>query len=79
MQDPERNQMSSRISVREAAEILGVSPQFVRIGLQNNRLPIGAAVKMSSIWTYHISEVKLADYSGANVKEELEKIRNAAV
>lgn len=67
--------MSDRILATEAADILGVSPQYVRIALQDNRLPIGSAVKMSSKWTYHISEKLLADYTGLNIKEELEKIR----
>lgn len=51
-----------RITVDEAAKVLGVSKQFVRIGLQRGQLPIGTAVKMSSVWTYYISEDKLNDY-----------------
>ena len=54
----------SRISVSEAAKLLGVSPQFIRIGMQRGTLPIGAAVKMSSRWTYHISEARLREYVG---------------
>ena len=50
------------MNVREAAKILNVSQEFVRIGLQQQRLPIGTAVKMSSKWTYHISEKKLYEY-----------------
>lgn len=50
------------MNVREAARILNVSQQFVRIGLQQQRLPIGTAVKMSTRWTYHISEKKLYEY-----------------
>ena len=53
-----------RITVKEAAKQLGVSEQFVRLGLQRNELPIGAAVKMSSRWTYHISETRLMEYVG---------------
>lgn len=60
----------------EAAAILHVSPQYVRIGLQLDRLPIGTAVKMSSIWTYNISEKLLAEYSGKDIPAELERIRN---
>lgn len=56
--------MKNNISVREAAEILGVSQQFIRIGLQRERLPIGTAVKMSSRWTYHISPKLLKEYVG---------------
>lgn len=64
-----------RILPTEAAAILNVSPQFIRIAMQQGKLPIGTAVQMSSIWTYHISEKLLADYSGKNIPEELEKIR----
>lgn len=70
--------MNSRIKVVEAAAILGVSQQFIRTGLQTQRLPIGTAVKLSSIWTYHISEPQLAEYSGKNVEEELERLRQDA-
>lgn len=64
-----------RILPTEAAVILNVSPQFVRIAMQQGKLPIGTAIKMSSIWTYHISEKLLQDYSGKNVEQELQKIR----
>jgi len=52
------------MSVVEAAKLLGKSPQFVRIGLQRQILPIGVAVQMSSIWTYHISPKLLEEYIG---------------
>lgn len=64
-----------RILTREAAEILKVSPQFVRIAMQQGKLPIGTAVQMSSIWTYHISEKLLADYTGKDIEKEIQKIR----
>lgn len=67
--------MIGKITVIEAAKILHVSDQFVRIGLQRNALPIGTALKMSSKWTYQISAALLAQYSGADIEAELEKIR----
>lgn len=45
------------------------------IAMQQGKLPIGTAVQMSSIWTYHISEKLLADYSGKDIQAELERIR----
>jgi hypothetical protein len=54
--------MPKNISVKEAALILGKSQQFVRIGLQEKVLPIGTAVKMSSMWTYHISQKLFYEY-----------------
>ena len=64
-----------RILPTEAAAILNVSPQFVRVAMQQGKLPIGTTIQMSSIWTYHISEKLLADYSGKDIKTEIEKIR----
>jgi len=56
--------MQQRITVSQAADLLNVSQQFIRVGLQNGTLPIGSAVKMSSRWTYHISEHLLEQYTG---------------
>ena len=56
--------MSQNISVKEAAQLLNKSQQFVREGLKSGVLPIGTAVKMSSKWTYHISKKLLNDYLG---------------
>lgn len=67
---------TGKIKVTEAAAVLRVSDQFVRIGLQRGILPIGTAIKMSSKWTYQISPRLLADYSGADIDRELEKIRS---
>ena len=66
-----------RILPAEAAVILNVSPQFVRVAMQQGKLPIGTAVQMSSKWTYHISEKLLAGYSGKDIEKELAKIRKA--
>lgn len=54
-----RPSQQAKMTVKEAAAVLGVSEQFIRIGLQTGRLPIGYAVKMSSRWTYYIDPDKL--------------------
>lgn len=59
----------NRLSVKEAAEVMSVSPQFVRLGLQRGQLPFGTAVKTSSKWTYYISPVKFYEYVGGNGNE----------
>ena len=51
-----------KITVAEAAAIMGVSQQFVRIGLQRGILKFGYAVKMSNRFTYHISPTKFNEY-----------------
>ena len=64
-----------RILPTEAAAILNVSPQFVRVAMQQGALNIGSCVKMSSIWTYNISSKLLAEYTGKDIEKELEILR----
>lgn len=66
---------TGKIKVTEAAAVLHVSDQFVRIGMQRGILPIGTALKMSTKWTYQISPKLLAEYSGADIEKELAQIR----
>lgn len=68
----------TKIKPAEAAMIMGCSPQFIRIGLQQGKLDIGNAIKMSSIWTYNISPAALAQRQGMTIEaldEALSKIR----
>lgn len=58
-----------KILPKEAAAIMGCSPQYIRLGLQQGRLNIGEAIKMSSIWTYNISPALLAARQGMTVQE----------
>lgn len=58
-----------RISVEKAAKLMGVSKEYIRIGLIQKRLPFGTAVRKSTIWTYHISPKLFYEYLGGNVKE----------
>ena len=48
---------------------MGKSEQFVRIGLQRGLLPIGQAIKMSSMYTYYISPKLFYEYTGKKVGE----------
>ena len=61
----------------EAADILGVSPQFVRVAMQLGQLPIGVAIKLpgSTEFTYQISDNLLQERTSKNVQEEIRKIR----
>lgn len=56
--------MSEKITVKQAALIMNKSEQFVRLGLQRGILPIGTAVKMSSMWTYYISPKLFYEFVG---------------
>ena len=57
------------MTVTECAKLLDKSPQFVREGLKRGILPFGVAIKMSSKWTYHISEAKVYEYLGKKVSQ----------
>jgi len=46
------------MSVKECAKRMGVSRQFIRLGLQQERLKFGVAVKGKGRWTYWISRTK---------------------
>ena len=43
------------MTVAEAAAIMGVTPQFLRLALQRREFPFGAAVKMEKRWVYYIN------------------------
>lgn len=52
-----------KVPVAIAAQYLDVSPQFIRIGLQRNKLPFGTAVQYpSGQYVYHISPGLLVSY-----------------
>ena len=54
-----------RITVKDAARLMGVSEMFVRIGLQRGRLPIGTAMKMNGDrYTYYINRKQFKEYTG---------------
>lgn len=62
-------QMVYNLPVETAAELMGVSLDFVYNGLRDGVLPFGWAVKNSSIWTYYISSAKFTEYTGIQVPQ----------
>ena len=56
--------MKENVSIKEAAQLLNVSQQFLRIALQQNKFDFGVAVKIndSSKFTYYISRQQLLKY-----------------
>lgn len=53
--------MNRKLTVKEAAAMMGVTPQFLRLGLQQGRFPFGTAVKMKR-WSYYINASRFYDY-----------------
>lgn len=62
--------MLKKIHVAVAAKLLGKSTDFVRWGLRKERYPFGIAVsKKGKIWSYHISPVLFAEYTGLSLNQ----------
>ncbi len=54
--------MASNISVTEAAEEMGVTPQFLRLALQQGRFGFGVAVRFEKRWSYYINRKQFQEY-----------------
>ena len=52
----------SKLKVNDVAQMLGISPQSLRLGLQRDQFPFGVAIKTSNRYTYVIYEKKLKEY-----------------
>lgn len=53
------------LTVVEASKLMGVSQQYVRVGLQKGILPFGYAVQISrERYTYFISREKFIEHTG---------------
>ncbi|MBO5138713.1 MAG: hypothetical protein J6B89_03625 [Bacilli bacterium] len=58
------------IKVSEAAKLMNVSEQYIRIGLQRNLLPIGHAVQNpGGKYTYYISPKLFYEFTGIKVED----------
>ena len=69
-----------RITVAEAARVMGKDTLFVSEMLKQGRMPIGEAELMEGRvrWNYYISPKLLADYIGMTMEElwkEIEYVR----
>jgi hypothetical protein len=57
--------MENNMTIAEASKLMGVSRQFIRVGLQKGILPFGYAVQVSAKrFTYFISREKFIEYTG---------------
>ena len=67
-----------KVTVKRAAELLGVSPMWIRLGMISGELPFGSVTQRKTyngnyINKYHIYAKKLAEYLGISVDEVLKK------
>ena len=57
-----------KVSIEEAASLMGVSQQYVRIGIQQGILPFGVAVRVGGgRYTYYISPKQFTEFTGIEV------------
>ncbi len=62
--------MLDNLPVKDAARLMGVCQQFVRVGLQRGILPFGYAIQISGKkYTYYISPEKFTEHTGIQIKE----------
>jgi hypothetical protein len=61
--------MENSMTIAEASRLMGVSRQFIRIGLQKGILPFGYAVQVTkNRYTYFISRQKFTEHTGINAE-----------
>lgn len=51
-----------RVTIQEAAKLLAIPEQTLRVGLQLGRFPFGEAIKQSDRFTYYINRGRLEKY-----------------
>lgn len=63
--------MAERVTVKRAAEILGMNPYSVQCGIRLGELPIGHAILKpgKQRHNYHISPYLLSQYTGLSIEE----------
>lgn len=67
-----KNKENENIPIYVAAELMGVSKQFIRIGLQRGLLPFGTAMRIGgSRYTYYISPQKFEEYTGISLQNKI--------
>lgn len=62
-----------KITVKEAAERMGVTPRYVHFGLQDEKFPFGTAVKMDGRYSYYINKNRFEKWlAGEDMREVTE-------
>ena len=65
----------NNLTIQEAADLMGVSAQFIRVGLQQKAFGFGYAIKIGggNRYTYFISAAKFEEETGIKTRREEEK------
>lgn len=63
------------VSIKKAADLMGISEQFLRVLIQKEKLPFASAVKMDNTnkrFNYYINANGLAEHIGKPIEEVTE-------
>ena len=60
------------IGVQEAAQLIGLPEQAIRVGLQQKVFPWGYAIKRKNSYAYYINADKLIETEGLDKGENVE-------
>lgn len=67
--------MEEKITIKQASKLTGMPEQFIRLGLQQNKIPFGIAVMNKKEFSYYISKTQLEEYLKRKItREELEEL-----
>lgn len=56
-----------KISIKDASEIMNVTPRFLQLALQQGRFPFGVGVEMEQ-WAYYINTERFIQYMLGELK-----------
>lgn len=67
----DKQENGEKLTIKKAAQLMNVTPQFIRVGIQMGTLPFGWAVNISGKgkYTYYISPKKFTEHTGIKVPE----------
>ena len=58
----------SRVTIQEAAKMLGITEQYLRVSLQRGAFPFGVAMKVGSErYTYYVNKERLERWIGGEI------------
>lgn len=52
----------NKITVAEAAKMMGVTPRFLQLTLQREKVPFGHAIEGNGRWMYYINRTRFMRY-----------------
>lgn len=57
----------NKLTVKQAADILNMDVQSLRVGIQKGAFPFGTAFKVGKRFTYFINPKKFEEYTGVKI------------